>query len=265
MTSGDILTAIDDATDGRCACGCGELLTVDSPSAWFATANCQQRWHGERVTDPADVYWRIDAAEYTPDDQLPVPLTNIAPRPAPLGDRPQCIGYRRDGGRCRRSPTAGERTCHLHLPTMPTPDTGWSHWYSAGELRSSPLMTGRFVPNIPFVESSRGLSFSLEPSFLNGRLSEVSMVSNANPAVVLNEYTSGFLAESLAAFQPIFDGLASAMQQITTAFQQAATAFVDAGLLDEQPPADPRARALWLRRHRNTGPREQPFRRRGLH
>lgn len=31
------------------ACGCGELLDPDGPSAWFAGEECQRRWHGRQA------------------------------------------------------------------------------------------------------------------------------------------------------------------------------------------------------------------------
>lgn len=37
----------------------------------------------------------------------------------------------------------------------------------------------------------------------------------------------------------------------------------DAGLLPDEPPTDPRKRALWARRNRSTGPARDPFRNRG--
>jgi hypothetical protein len=43
---------------------------------------------------------------------------------------------------------------------------------------------------------------------------------------------------------------ATAMDQLRQVFDQ----FRDAGVVPAQPPDDPRARALWLRQHRNTGP-----------
>ena len=41
--------------------------------------------------------------------------------------------------------------------------------------------------------------------------------------------------------------------------------LVSAGLHPERPPADPKARALWLRQHRNTGPARGPVNQRRRH
>lgn len=63
---GDILERIDgvlDQTAGpTCACGCGELLPLDSPSAYWLDAEHQQRWHTPHVTDPESVYDGKDAS-----------------------------------------------------------------------------------------------------------------------------------------------------------------------------------------------------------
>lgn len=61
-TSGDILDRIDDAIEERCACGCGRPLPADGPSGFFATQECQARWHAAQATSPDDVYERDDAA-----------------------------------------------------------------------------------------------------------------------------------------------------------------------------------------------------------
>lgn len=81
--SGDVLADIDAATEGRCGCGCGAPITDASPSAWFASADCQAQWHARHATDPADVYrrddagygWIEDAARWRPD------LATAEPRP----------------------------------------------------------------------------------------------------------------------------------------------------------------------------------------
>lgn len=45
----DILDLIDNATEQRCACGCGTRLDPDGPSAWFASEWCQKRWNEARA------------------------------------------------------------------------------------------------------------------------------------------------------------------------------------------------------------------------
>jgi hypothetical protein len=58
----DILDLIDEAiaTGGCCACGCGRDLDPAGPSSFFATQDCQARWHAAQATDPGDVYDRPD-------------------------------------------------------------------------------------------------------------------------------------------------------------------------------------------------------------
>lgn len=57
MPGDGILSHIDDTLAERCACGCGRSLT-DSPSAWYATERCQQRYLSRQAIDPDDVYQR---------------------------------------------------------------------------------------------------------------------------------------------------------------------------------------------------------------
>jgi hypothetical protein len=76
-----ILDRIDQAVDELCACGCRTPITDASPSAWYATADCQSRYLGSRfATDPHDVYRRPDAALVPLVDSRPVPLTEPGPR-----------------------------------------------------------------------------------------------------------------------------------------------------------------------------------------
>jgi hypothetical protein len=77
-TSGDILDRIDDAIEERCACGCGQPLHRDGPSGFFASQQCQARWHAGQATDPDDVYERDDAAAvYVGYDGASVPLLGV--------------------------------------------------------------------------------------------------------------------------------------------------------------------------------------------
>src|SRR5262245_58703060 len=77
----DILAAIDAAVEQRCACGCGEQLDPDGPSAWFVSPECQRRYHEAGTTDPEAVLSRPDAAFVHPGlDGAEVPLE---PRGAP--------------------------------------------------------------------------------------------------------------------------------------------------------------------------------------
>ncbi|MGZ3140820.1 hypothetical protein ACVDFE_02205 [Lentzea chajnantorensis] len=53
------------------------------------------------------------------------------------------------------------------------------------------------------------------------------------------------------------DGIRETVEVLAAAIEPAAEALRQLGLLVEEPPADPKARALWLRRNRNTGPARQ--------
>ncbi|MFC6089445.1 hypothetical protein [Saccharothrix lopnurensis] len=61
------------------------------------------------------------------------------------------------------------------------------------------------------------------------------------------------LAETLRALAP-------AVEQASRALSDMAKSLREMGLLDEAPPTEPQARALWLRQHRSTGPatRQRP-------
>lgn len=58
---GDILDAVDDDGQLRCACGCRQVITDASPSAYYATQDCQLRWMRRQATNPGEVYARPDA------------------------------------------------------------------------------------------------------------------------------------------------------------------------------------------------------------
>jgi hypothetical protein len=74
----DILDRIDAAIEERCACGCSRPLHPNGPSGFFASQDCQARWHARLASDPHDVYERDDAAAvYVGSDDEPVPLLGI--------------------------------------------------------------------------------------------------------------------------------------------------------------------------------------------
>lgn len=60
---GDVLDAVDDEGRMRCACGCGRVITDRSPSAYYATPECQQTWMQRQARNPEQVYQRPDAHE----------------------------------------------------------------------------------------------------------------------------------------------------------------------------------------------------------
>jgi hypothetical protein len=55
----------------------------------------------------------------------------------------------------------------------------------------------------------------------------------------------------------IFTEFGRAISEALPKFQGLQQQLVEAGVSPEQPPSDPRARALWLRQHRNTGPAQR--------
>jgi hypothetical protein len=74
-------------------------------------------------------------------------------------------------------------------------------------------------------------------------------------------YTGEPLAASLARWRAVRDSFQAVMRQMAEAIngtlphmERLRAALRDAGQLREEPPADPRARALWARGNRSTGP-----------
>lgn len=67
-------------------------------------------------------------------------------------------------------------------------------------------------------------------------------------AAAAAEQATAQLAAFFGALRPVFEELGRAMQALAEHLQP---------LMPEQPPEDPMARALWLRRNRNTGPKSR--------
>lgn len=128
-TQRDILDRIDDATESRCACGCGTHLDPAGASMWFANPDCQWRYQQQHADNPGDVYSRPDAAEaWAGADEFLVPLRE------PQGDMAAEL-LRRHARRRREAPPevratggfvtpgqlyqVGEAGCLL--PSMPSP------------------------------------------------------------------------------------------------------------------------------------------------
>lgn len=63
------------------------------------------------------------------------------------------------------------------------------------------------------------------------------------------------LLDALGALGDLSTAISTAISEATAALDNLSGALADAGLHGDRPPADPKARALWLRQHRNTGPR----------
>jgi hypothetical protein len=55
----------------------------------------------------------------------------------------------------------------------------------------------------------------------------------------------------------VSEALARAVEQYRPLLESVSATLRDAGVLPEQPPEDPRERALWLRQHRGAGPDRQ--------
>jgi hypothetical protein len=113
--AGDVLDRIDAAVDELCACGCRKQVPADGASAYFASPDCQQRWHSAQTTDPQDVYRRDDAASvYVGADGAHVPLhaapvvgetrTRVTRRADPIPSCPDLYG----AGWRRQCPPCGE-------------------------------------------------------------------------------------------------------------------------------------------------------------
>ncbi|MBM0257365.1 hypothetical protein [Micromonospora sp. 4G55] len=109
----DIVDQIDAAIDGRCACGCGARITHRSPSAYYATERCQDRWISQQRGDPTP----------TPP---PYPGTQppAAGQPEDHGQQPLEILFRQ-GYRLATYDSAVPwmRRCH-HCGHIDTPDRG---------------------------------------------------------------------------------------------------------------------------------------------
>ncbi len=58
---GDVLDSVAEDGSLRCACGCRALITDDSPSAYYASANCQAKVMQGYATNPQEVYSGTDA------------------------------------------------------------------------------------------------------------------------------------------------------------------------------------------------------------
>lgn len=59
------------------------------------------------------------------------------------------------------------------------------------------------------------------------------------------------------AVESVYEALGRAIEAYGLALRPVVEQLREAGVLPEEPPTDPRARALWLRQHRGTGPDRQ--------
>lgn len=171
---------IDAALEQRCGCGCGTRITKDSPSAWFATQECQWDWHQERAAEPAAVYAEEDPELHgdPADESLSGPMPPWA-RPAP-------DALRAPGGIVDRAETATadhppqfrtarlEDVVHRGSPYEPAcPHCG--HRSSHSLMRSEPTHTRICsVCDLWFVATYRGCVYRVwDPLGLRFRLTDV--------------------------------------------------------------------------------------------
>jgi hypothetical protein len=70
-----VVAGMDAAVDGECACGCRAAITPSSPSAYYASPECQQTWMARNVDNPGEVYRRADAAAFPLADAAQQDLT----------------------------------------------------------------------------------------------------------------------------------------------------------------------------------------------
>lgn len=87
-----VVATLDDAAAGRCACGCGEQIVDSSPSAYYASSFCQQKWMARHVDNPNEVYGRRDAADYPVLDSAQVAL-NEPVTASPAARRGEHVGH----------------------------------------------------------------------------------------------------------------------------------------------------------------------------
>lgn len=84
--------------------------------------------------------------------------------------------------------------------------------------------------------------------------------SGHSPDLVILDEAFQFDDSFLEAWLDYGRQITTTLAHIGEEIGKAAEAMQQLGLLAEQPPADPQARALWLRQHRNTGPARKPQR-----
>lgn len=114
-------------------------------------------------------------------------------------------------------------------------------------------------PNSSNTPSARGQELvPLHPEVLEGIIVD-GAPSRPNPGGYRGRpkgyYFEPFDAEALTkGLQTFVVTLAQGFQEMAIAIVKFAEAANAAGLADEEPPTDPRARALWMKQHRNTGP-----------
>lgn len=73
----------------------------------------------------------------------------------------------------------------------------------------------------------------------------------------LEELGRRFTERLHATVEAMWPRIVEQAEAIGRAVEDVRAVLRDAGVLPEEPPTDPRARALWLRRHRGTGPDRQ--------
>jgi hypothetical protein len=71
---------------------------------------------------------------------------------------------------------------------------------------------------------------------------------------VISRLTAEDLARVNDSIRKTLEGMVKAAADAAESLQPFIDNLREAGLLDEEPPTDPKARALWMKQRRNTGP-----------
>jgi hypothetical protein len=247
--SDDILSAIDQAVDAArediCGCGCGATLHAGSPSLYYATQDCQKRTLRQRTTNPDEVELRPD---YTAYYDSPWRHSNPPSTHTPAGTaRASDAALRGDITRLRE---LLESLRHQ------------------GGLGASPAATYEFSQDFESLPADDEIHF--EPYRIGGRRRDhpASPDSYHRPRRHEYHHSPGRAIDWLAlpvlrnqSWAATFMALYGIPLHEPTEEPEPAPlnpaqlrAAVD-NAADESELEDPRARALWLRRNRNTGPK----------
>lgn len=257
----DILDLIDQATAPVCG-WCQAELRPDGPSEFFCDAEHQFEWNrlrGEALTnyrEPTDLAAHVNnlREEFSPEVTPGLGRFGVVQAGYPPMGASFC-----SHGSCRR-PAPRAELCALHRAdrdaSFPAGVGRFLQALLGSSLGSSepgdgPPYTHTFTPGEPDSEEGR----PLPPTYTVMRrgVLEIGPEGPSGPTVevpyVRLEFDDGNFRESIGA----------ALQQIAASGQAAVDAVHGLAevLDDHRLPADPRERALELRRRRNTGPQQR--------
>lgn len=223
----NILAAIDDVTTDRCAWEtCHAPLGPDAPSRDFCSRGHQWLWTQAYATDPEDVCSWADA-DQNPEEIFDatglVPVEVAGTGLMPLANATIQIGSTRPDGSITWRDLPGVASVSIVPPA--------ANHHPAAVSNAEPGDVLWASPELDHID--QGLHSRTGGAPTDGRVGH-----------------AGALA---AALHPGFELLRTTIEELYPIAR-------DAGLLPDVPPTDPRERALWLRRNRNTGP--QPRRQR---